>query len=209
MKRFLSLIFLFAFLTLSLSAGGQEYDLSLMGGINYVIKYGSEEDYSPGENDFPVTPAHISPCFGSGFSYFFTDVLGIEVDGWYYLGSKVTLTDPSDDDTVEYTTGQHLAMTLNFVYRYKMGNFKPYFIVGGGMDKLFTKGKTYTSAYGYKIEFTAPDKTLDPMANIGGGIRFLFRPNMGVRVDARYIIIFAKPDNISSLNIMAGAFMKF
>ena len=207
--RKVSLLFAVIFLIFSLFAGAQEFQLAFSGGINHVFEYGSLDDYAPGENDFPVTPAHTSSCFGLGFSYFFTGSLGIEVDGRYFLSSHVTLVDPSDDDTVDYTTGKHLAMTVNFVYRFSKGNFKPYFVLGGGIDKLFTKNTIYTSAYGYEIEFTAPDKTLDPTADIGGGMQYLFRPNIGARLDARYIIIFAKPDNISSLNIMAGAFVKF
>jgi outer membrane protein W len=209
MKKALLLIFIVTFLTFSLFAGGQECQLYFSGGIDYLFNYGSEDDYAPGENDFPVTPAHTSPCFGLGFSYFFTDALGIEVDGRYYLSSKVTLTDPSDDDTIEYTTGKHLSMTLNLVYRFKKGNLMPYVVLGGGMDQLFAKDKTYTSAYDYEIEFTAPDKKLDPMCNIGGGIQFLFRPNAGARVDIRYMIIFAKPDRIIGLNLMAGVFIRF
>ena len=209
MKKASFLFFIAIFLCSSLLVGKQEIQLSFSGGVNYVFDYGSLDDYAPGENDFPVTPAHASPCFGLGFSYFFTGSLGIEVDGCYYLSSKVTLTDPSDDDTVDYTTGKHLSMTLNFVYRYAVGNFRPFLVIGGGMDKLFTKDKTYTSAYGYEIEFTAPDKSLDPMVNIGGGIQYLFRPNVGARVDVRYMIIFAKPDNVSSLNLMVGVFTRF
>lgn len=209
MKKAYFLVFIAIFFCGSLLAGKQEIQIFFSGGINNVFDYGSLDDYAPGENDFPVTPAHTSPCFGLGFSYFFTGSLGIEVDSLYYLSSKVTLTDPSDDDTVDYTTGKHLSMTLNFVYRYVVGNFRPYLVIGGGMDKLFTKDKTYTSAYGYEIDFTAPDKTLDPMVNIGGGIQYLLRPNVGARLDVRYMIIFAKPDNVSSLNLMAGVFTRF
>lgn len=209
MKKALLLILIVTFLTFLQFAGGQEFQLYFAGGINYLFEYGSEDDYAPGENDFPVTPAHTSPWFGLGFSYFFTDALGIEVDGRYYLSSKVTLTDPSDDDTVEYTTGKHLSMTLNLVYRCKRGSLMPYVVIGGGIDKLFAEDKTSTSAYGYEIEFTTPDKTLDPMANIGGGIQYLFRPNAGARVDVRYMIIFAKPERVSSLNLMVGVFIRF
>lgn len=204
-----SILFMLVFLNFSLFAKGKELQLSIMGGINYSFEYGSEMDYSPGENDFPITPSHSAPYLGLGLSYFFTGSLGIELDSNYYLGSKVTLADPSDDDTIAYNTGKHFSMTLNFIYRYVVGNFRPFLIIGGGMDKLFTKDKTYTSAYGYEIEFTAPDKTLDPMVNIGGGIQYLFRPNVGARLDARYMIIFARPDSVSSLNLMAGVFIGF
>lgn len=203
------LLFILTFIFFSPFTNGQEFQLSIIGGINHVFEYGSEKDYSPGENDFPITPSHSAPCLGLGLSYFFIDSLGVELDSYYCPGSKVNLTDPSDDDSVAYRTGNHLALTLNLIYRYKMGNFSPYFIVGGGIDKLLAKDQFYTSAHGYEIEFTAPDKTLDLMADIGGGIHYLFRPNAGVMVDIRYMIIFAKPDNVTGMNLMVGAFIRF
>jgi hypothetical protein len=54
------------------------------------------------------------------------------------------------------------------------------------------------------VDFLAPDKTIDPVANIGAGVQFFFRPNIGIRLDLRYVMIFAEPDNLSGLNGIAG-----
>lgn len=209
MRKILLLFFMLALLGCFASGGENRLQFSIFGGINNVFKYGSEADYVMGENDFPVIPAHKPASFGASIGYFFTDNIGIELDGRYYLSSKVTLEDPSDQDTVEVDTSKHFSITLNLFYQLSGGNFRPYLVVGGGFDMLSAKDEMYTSEYGYEIEFIVPEQTTDLLAQVGGGIHYFLSSSAGARLDIRYVLIFDDPDNISSFNIMGGVFIRF
>jgi len=209
MKKALIIIFILAFVVNIGFSQEKKFQASIFGGINHVFEYGSEDDYEMGGNDFPVTPAHTSVSFGAAFAYFFTNNLSVELDGRYMLGSNVTLEDPSDQDTVEITTSKHYSLTLNFIYHFLSGKFRPYLVVGGGIDKLIVKDETYTSEYGYEIEFIAPEKTIDPLAQVGAGIQYFMSQNLGVRLDIRYVLIFDDPNNVSSIHFVGGALFRF
>ena len=200
---------IFSICFLKANAQAQSVQFSIFGGWNHVFKYGSEEDYKQGENDFPVTPAHTPVNFGMAASFFFTKNIGLELDGRYVFLSKMILQDPSDQDRVEIDTSKHYSITLNFVYHFLGSRFRPYILVGGGIDKLLAKEETYISEYGYEIEFSPPEKTMDAVANIGTGIRFFILSKLGIRLDLRYSLIFADPDNQNYLNLTAGLFFAF
>jgi len=208
--RILSLFFgIFSILLFSGVTHAQKFQFSLFGGLNHVLEYGSEDDYIFAENDFPVTPAHTPVSFGVGFAVFLTNNIGVELDGRYTLSSKVTLQDPSDEDTLEYDTAKHYTITLNLIYRFLSGKFRPYVVLGGGIDKLLAEDKTYVSEYGYEIEFLTPEKTIDPLVSLGGGVQYFFNDNLGIRLDFRYVVIFDDPDNVNNLNIVAGVCLGF
>ena len=200
---------IFSFILFTGVAQAQRFQVYVFGGLNHVLEYGSEGDYEFGENDFPVTPVHTPVDFGVAFAYFFNNSIGIELDGRYHLSSKVILQDPSDQDTVDINTSKHYAVTLNFIYQFLSGRFRPYLVIGGGIDKLLAKDETYTSKYGYEIEFLVPEKTIDPVANIGVGIQCSLSPSLGARFDVRYVLIFNDPNNVNSLNFVVGAFFRF
>jgi len=183
--------------------------VSLFVGMNHVFEYGAEEDYILGENDFPVTPAHTPPNFGAAFALYIKDNIVLELDWRYTLSSKVTLLDPSDQDEVEIDSSKHHALTLNFIYRFLRGNIEPYIVVGGGLDKFLAKDKTYITKYDFEVDLLAPEKTIDPIANFGAGVQFFVRPNIGIRLDLRYVMIFAEPDTLSGLNGVAGVTFSF
>ena len=65
----------------------EKFQISVFGGVNHVFPYGSEEDYAPGLNDFPGTPAHASPNFGAAFALYLTKNLALELDWRYALSS--------------------------------------------------------------------------------------------------------------------------
>jgi len=195
---------LFCMLSLSQKIHAQKFQFSVFGGMNHVFTYGSEQDYVFGENDFPVTPSHTPFNFGAAFSVFFTNHIGLELDGRYTLSSQVTLMDPSDNDTVAIDTSKHYAVTLNFLYRFMSGKIRPYVVLGGGVDKLLGEDRAYVTEYGWDVEFFAPEETLDPVAHLGGGVHYFLRPNLGIRFDLRYVLIFSEPDRIGSLNGVLG-----
>jgi len=182
----------------------QKFQFSVFGGVNHVFTYGSEQDYVFGENDFPVTPSHTPFNVGAALSVFLTHNIGVELDGRYTLSSRVNLMDPSDNDTVAIDTSKHYAVTLNFLYRFLDGKIRPYLVLGGGVDKLLAEHRSYVTEYGWDVEFIAPEGTLDPVANLGGGVHYFIGPNLGIRFDLRYVLIFSEPDRLGSLNGVLG-----
>jgi len=204
-KRSKAVLFVLASLILLVQPSlAQKYQVSLFVGMNHVFPYGSEDDYVLGENDFPVTPAHTPPNLGASFALYLKDYIALELDWRFTLSSKLTLVDPSDQDEVDIDSSKRHTLTLNFIYRFLQGNIRPYIVVGGGLDKIMAKDQTYTTKYGFEVDFLAPEKTVDPLANIGAGVLFFVRPNIGIRLDLRYVMIFAEPDNLSGLNGVAG-----
>ena len=209
-KRATVILFGFIFIILLMRpAMAEKYQVSLFVGMNHVPQYGSADDYVLGENDFPVTPAHTPPNFGALFALNLKDNIALELDWRYTLSSKLTLVDPSDQDEVEIDSSKHHTITLNFIYRFLKGNVKPYIVVGGGLDKILANDQTYLTKYGFEVDFLAPEKTIDPLANIGAGVQFFVSPNFGIRFDLRYVMIFTEPDSISSLNGVAGITYSF
>ncbi len=187
----------------------QKYQLSLFGGVNHVFKYGAEEDYVLGENDFPVTPAHTPVNVGASFALYLSEKVALELDGRFTLSSKLTLIDPSDDDRVTIDSSKHYSVALNLLYRFLKGDFRPYLAVGGGVDKILAEDKTYITEYGFEVEFLAPERTVDPVANLGGGVIFFVSTNLGIRFDFRYVMIFSEPETIGSLNGVLGVCFLF
>jgi outer membrane beta-barrel protein len=200
---------LFALPLLSGTAHAQKFQFSIFGGFNFVFEYGSENDYALGENDFPVTPAHTPLVLGTSLAYFFTDNLGLELDWRYVLSSQVTLEDPSDLDTVEIDSSKHYSLTLNLLYQFMSGKLRPYVLAGGGFDKLLAKGATYTSEYGFEITLEAPEKTLDAVANFGAGLNYFVSDSVALKLDVRYVMIFADPNNVKNLSAVVGLSFRF
>ena len=212
MKRILFSILMMVYVTGFAAAettAEKKLQLSILAGIHKVSGYGSQADYISGENDFPVMPSHQPSCLGISFAYSLTKKAGIELAGRYYFSSKVSLEDPSDQDTLEINSAKHFSVTGNFIYRLSGKTFSPFLAVGVGIDNLVAKNETSTSEYGYEIEFLAPEKKTDLLFNLGGGIQYSFSSGFGMLADVRYVIVFDKPSNIKSLNLMAGIFMKF
>ena len=200
-------IFVLAF---SFGFGQQKkFRVSLFGGLSHVLEYGSEEEYTMGENDFPVTPAHTPLSLGAALAYSFTKNMALRLEARYTRSSKVTLVDPSDQDTVEVNASSHIAATLNFMYHFLNNKITPYLVFGGGIDNLSAKDETYVSEYGYEVEFLAPEKTIDPVVQAGGGILYFLSSEAGVKLELRYSVVFDKPNNINSLNIDFGFFLRF
>ena len=162
-----------------------------------------------GENDFPVTPSHAPPYFGLSFSCFLKKNVKAELDWRYVLSSKVILSDPSDDDTVEIDTSRQYFTSLNVVYRCFQNKFRPYVLVGGGINKLIVETGAYISEYGYEIEMGIPDRATSLFAQFGGGLDYLLSSSFGVLADVRFFYLFTEPDNVLSLFAGVGAYCRF
>ena len=203
---------IFFSVTVGFAFGQEKNQISGFAGINYVLKYGSEQDYVMGDNDFPVTPAHMVPALGFSYARFFTDRMGVEIDFRYNLSTKVTLEDPSDGDRVEVDIAKHHTLTGNIVYQLSNGDFVPYVTAGAGLDMLSgAKDQTIISELGYEVTLEAPAKKNDFVINVGAGINYFVNQTFGVRFDARYLLILETDDHplINCLNITVGAFYRF
>ena len=208
-KKGLIFVLIFGIAGGAVFAQDKKIQFSLFGGISPIFEYGSVEDYSLGENDFPVTPSHTPPYFGLSFSYFLAKNVKAELDWRYVLSSKIILSDPSDDDTVEIDTSKQYFASLSVVYQCLPCKFRPYFLAGGGTNKFSAKAGTYISDYGYEIELGIPDITTALFAQFGGGLDVLLSSSFGVLADIRFVYLFTEPDNILSLFAGVGAYFLF
>lgn len=200
---------LMAILTAAVLAGpsfgqAKRLQISLFGGASRVLAYGSEADYAAGINDFPLTPAHTPMTAGLGLGFALTGSLRAEIRGEYALGSDLTLSDPSDGDRVTVPSAKHLSFSLNMVWSPFSGKLAPYLIAGGGADKMMAESASYLSAYGYQITFDSPARSLDFFVGAGAGLQWSVLPSLGVFIEARGRLLFAKPDSIRSLDAVAG-----
>jgi opacity protein-like surface antigen len=208
-KNLRFVIVLFLLLSLgAVQAKAERGRLSIFGGWSRVFASGSEADYRPGENDFPVTPAHSPFQLGFALGIIVNDQIGVELDYRTFLSSRLTLEDPSDLDTVEVDSSRHYALAINGVYRILEGRLSPYILAGGGFEKLSAQDKTYTSEFGFDVEFSSPEKTTHGMANLGGGILFSALKSLMIRLDVRYSLIFSDPQQ-RILSLSMGFMLSF
>lgn len=194
------------------SAQDARWFISGFGGINSVFEYGCVCDYELGVNDFPLTPGHTTGSFGLSIGYLLKGGLGIELDGRYHTSTQVTLADPSDGDRVALDSSKHYSLTANLVYLFLESKFRPFLLAGAGIDTLSgVEEQTLTTEYGYSVTFYPPEKKSDFMANFGAGFIYYAFGNIGLRLDARYILIPKTDDHaaISSLNTTAGLTIRF
>lgn len=209
MKKIAFFILILAFVISSCFAQQKKFQISGFFGLNHFFEYGSEKDHEPGINDFPVTPAHNPRIIGAAFAFFLTKNLGIELDGRYISESKMTLEDPSDQDKVEIHSSKHYSLTLNVLFQFLKGKFRPYIVAGGGTDKLLAKEETLVSEYGWEVEFITPEKTADLIIHAGAGAHYSLSKKAGLRMDLRYEVIFCDPHNLKSISLFFGAFLRF
>ncbi len=201
-------VFFFIFLFVSFGVNAQKLSLFLGGGFNFVSSYGSIDDYVAGENDFPVTPSHKTAMISFSADYKLFGNFGVMLSADYYLSSSVELSDPSDGDTVNIDTSPHFGTSLNIFYSFNSGVLKSFFYIGGGFDKLFSEDKVYTSNYGYEIVFLSPERTIDPLFNMGGGVDFNVFSLVYMRLKVAYTMIFSEPATIKSMSFSLGFCVK-
>lgn len=197
------LFWLFSFPLFSQS---EKAHVFLFGGLNHYFQYGSEEDYIQGINDFPVNPSHNTLNLGVAVGLFFTSHFGAEIDGRYNFSSEIKLTDPSDHDSLLMQTSKNISLTASLIFLFSNKKIQPYFLAGGGINRLIFEEADYITEYGYEISLREPDEndSVDPVLNFGGGVNIKFNRNVGMRVDLRYSIIFDDIDTISCLNTTFG-----
>lgn len=180
--------------------------ISLFGSYNRYLQYGSVDDYTPGTNDFPVKPAHSILGLGGAIKVFVNNRMAFEIEGKFAASTKVKLEDPSDLDTLEMSTSTHFSVAANYVYQIQLNRLRPYFLVGGGVDKIFAKEEIYISEYGYEVFSDVPLESdlLDPLIQAGIGIQYFLNKDFGLRADVRYIRYFQSEHSINSITALFG-----
>jgi outer membrane protein W len=180
-------------------------------GVNQHYEYGSVEDFESGYNHFPVMPAHSPRNFGGSFAYFFTRWFGLEYDMRSTGRTEVTLTDPSDGDTLTIQTPKHLSITLNVLLEPLRGRISPYILLGGGINRVQAVDETYITEYGFEVIMQTPseDSRVDMLVQAGAGVNALVYKYFGLRADVRYMVVFDDPYQVRSLNATLGLIARF
>jgi outer membrane protein W len=180
-------------------------------GINHHYEYGSLEDFESGYNHFPVMPAHSPRNFGASFAYYFTRWFGLEYDMRSTGRTDVTLTDPSDGDTLTIQTPKHLSITLNVLLEPLRGRISPYVLLGAGINRISAVDETYITAVGYEVIMQTPseDTRVDVLLQGGVGVNALVYKYFGLRADVRYMVVFDDPYQVRSLNATLGLIARF
>jgi opacity protein-like surface antigen len=189
-----------------------KFQFHLFGGLNRVLDYGCYCDYELGINDFPQTPPHTTSVIGMGVGYMLSPGFGLELDGRYYGTTEISLTDPSDSDTVTVDSAKHWSITLNVMYKLLKGSIQPYVLGGAGFDTLIDRDvQFYETDQGYMFELAAPEKHTHFMWNLAGGVDFKIGRTFGLRLEARYVNIpeSGNQPTIPSFNGTAGITARF
>ena len=98
---------------------------------------------------------------------------------------------------------------MNFIYQFLSERFRPYFIFGGGFDRLLDKDEIYTSEFGYIVEFLTPEETINPVYHVGCGANYFLSSTLGARFDIRYVSLVDEPHSVKSINVMFGILYRF
>ena len=177
--------------------------------MNFVRAAGNESDYEVGVNEFPLAAAHTTHGFGAGISSDYGDMFfGLETH--FNLGGTATLTDPSDNDTVDIDTYKYISglfiVGFNIVHTSRVRLF----IQGGGgvSYTLDAKTKIYTSREDYETQIDPPDNKFPVSALVGGGIELDFSDRVGLLFISRYeYLAFDQPQ--SKISVLAGLIVSF
>jgi hypothetical protein len=184
--------------------------LTLSAGIHPVFAYGSVSDYAVGSNDFPVTPAHRPWLAGLSFGRSAGRWL-FELETRWVGPAAVTLDDPSDGDSVTFSTSPRLLATLGAYFRLLTGRFQPYLGAGAGVDVVMAGETSAVSRAGYSIVIPAPafKDRFDPIVQAGGGILIGLGGRFGARLDARYVWVLDRPNPVLGVQATAALTVAF
>lgn len=198
MKAIRVLVLVLIFLIINSDSAFGDNRLYLFGMGNFLREAGGESDYEAGINDFPISSSHQTFGFGIGFNkdfgHFF---LGPEIS--YNLNGTTTLTDPSDNDTVNITTYKFPSLFFNLGFNLVNSDLLRLYINGGGgvSYTLNANSRTYTSQMGYETQISPPDRKF-PLSFFGGtGLDFKISPNLSIILSGRYQYIgFKQPQTM-------------
>lgn len=175
---------------------------------NFIGSSGSSDDYVEGENEFPIVSAYKN--YGVGFGLTFGKVVFAGIEGYYNLSGKVTLTDPSDDDTVEVNTYKYASGIFTLGVNIVRNQTVRLYINGGGGVRynLDAETQAYTSELGYEVEIEPSEKKYLLEAFGGVGLELYLSQTTGLFFNGRYSYVdFEDPQ--MAIVVLAGLVYRF
>jgi len=172
------------------------------------FNFETEGDYVEGENDFSNTAAYNTYGVGVGLVSGGSSFFGIEIH--YNMPGTTTLTDTSDNDTVEIDTYQAVAGMLTFGFNIVNSAKLRFYLQlgGGGAYAMGAETKTYTSSLGFETLIEPPDTKFAILGFGGAGVQFFFSEKIGVMGSVRYQYT-GYEDAISSIVALGGIVFSF
>jgi hypothetical protein len=208
--RIVAAVILFSFAA-ARSGFAQEsrFTISAGGGLERIAAFGAANEYFPGQNDFPVTPAHSIGTAGLNLTYAVSPKFALRFEGRYGFAKMIRLADPSDGDQVDMESSKQWAFSLGILFRLPGRIIQPWLYAGAGGESLFARDQTRMTGLGYKVVFTAPARDPDILIQGGAGVSIEIGPGWGIWAEARYIHVFIRPDAVNSGLFFAGLYFSF
>lgn len=175
---------------------------------NFIGSLGSRDDYLEGENEFPLVSAYKN--YGAGFGLSFGKLVFVGFEGHYNLSGKATLTDPTDDDTLEVNTYKYVSGMFTLGVNLVRNNALRLYINGGGGVRynLDAETQTYISELGFGVEIEPPEKKYLLEAFGGAGLELYVSQSTGLFFNGRYSYVdFDDPQ--MAIVVLAGLVYRF
>jgi len=169
-------------------------------GFNNIFERGSIDQYEAGLNEFPVAPSRIPTCFNFALGYHVSHRFSLELVCDLTPGGRLNKRSPADGDIVHSDTFNQWMLTLNGNYQLlKKGRVNFHVLGGLGMNKQygFNTG-LYTTQLDRTVMLPIPGETFFPSANLGAGMIYAIDYRAGLKLDARYVKVFANKNHINS-----------
>lgn len=153
---------------------------------NFIGSSGSSDDYLEGENEFPLVSPYQN--YGAGFGLTFGKVVFAGIEGHYNLSGKATLTDPTDDDTLEINTYKYASGIFTLGMNLVRNQTVRLYINGGGGVRynLDAETQNYTSDLGFEVIIEPPEKKFFLEAFGGAGLELYLSQSTGLFFSGRY-----------------------
>ncbi len=208
--RVLKIILIFSFLVLMSTFAFSEVHFYVFGKGNFSGSTGSEEDYEEGVNDFPIASSYQT--FGIGFGLTSGKTAFIGFEGHYNMSGKVTLTDPSDNDTVDIDTYKYASGFVTIGFNIVRSRATRFYISGGGGIHLIVEkleAKMYVSDLGYETAIEPAGRRSHAAGFGGAGLELYISKTMGVFVGGRYLFYSLEGETRSALTALVGIVTRF
>ncbi|MFC2161141.1 outer membrane beta-barrel protein [Acidobacteriota bacterium] len=172
----------------------KKFNISAHLSFSKVLKTGSNDDYEPGENDFPITAAHNDFGYGLSLDFNLAKRFSFQLSTDIITGSTVRKEDPTDGETYDYKT--YNSINVLGTTKVKFGSNFPFFIIGGGGLNILRpySDKEVSGSFGSIIILEAPDAKTNLMAALGVGA-FLSQKTVILKLEALYTRIFKSKKN--------------
>lgn len=184
-----------------MASNAKKLKLTVGLGINNIFQRGDESQYVIATNEFPVTPAHSSLSYSFSVAYHFSHRFSLEAHSDFTPAVGVNKQNPVDMNTVYTKTFRQSTFSLNTEYQLFMAGKINFHLIGGaGVNKLVTFDASYCSIpEGATSMLLGTENHLFPAVNIGGGIIYNIDRRAGLKLDARYVKVFADMSHIDSI----------